>query len=141
MDGAADIDRNCDLRVTPESAERGDHQYFAVTLQLGGDKAFTLVMPMSWRHVAPAGVIDLDEGPAPLGAARGVHGGPARDADGGEHWGATREPEGLADRVLRGLRVGYPLERCWAHGPPDQAKWGVAQRKWAGRRHSRVSAS
>ncbi|MBK7827158.1 hypothetical protein [Nannocystis sp.] len=70
MDRAADVDLNRDLPLrglTPESAERGDYRYFAVTPQLGGDFAFNMVLPASWLYVAPTGVIDLDEGPAPLG--------------------------------------------------------------------------
>lgn len=70
MDLAADVDLDRDLPLcglTPAPAERGDYRYFAVTPQLGADFAFNMVLPTNWRYVAPTGVIDLDEGPAPLG--------------------------------------------------------------------------
>lgn len=70
MDHAADVDLDRDLPLrglTPEPAERADYRYFAVTPQLGEEFAFNMVLPTSWLYVAPTGVIDLDEGPAPLG--------------------------------------------------------------------------
>ncbi|MBL9106236.1 MAG: hypothetical protein JNL82_35260 [Myxococcales bacterium] len=65
---AADLDRDLPLLgILPAPEEKANYRFFRGESPLGPDFTYSLILPHSWTYHPPDGVIDLDEGPAPLG--------------------------------------------------------------------------